>query len=50
MLIDSNVFFFYFKEACLTGVFCNDRLVDEHIDVVILADSQCCTKVNELIN
>lgn len=29
--------------ACLTGVPCNDRLVEEHIDAVKLADSQCCT-------
>lgn len=33
----------YFSGACRTGVFCSDRLVDEHIDADKLALSQCCT-------
>lgn len=33
----------YLSGTCRTGVPCRDRLVEEHIDVVRLADSQCCT-------
>lgn len=33
----------YLSGACRTGVFCSDRLVDEHIDADKLALSQCCT-------
>ena len=29
--------------SCRTGVVCSDLLAEEHIDAVILADSQCCT-------
>lgn len=38
-----GTFSIYLSCICRTGVPCNERLADEHIDAVRLADSQCCT-------